>query len=455
MKSSIWSKVFTLGILCMSLSAHAKPQIDNEVSQFLNETNKGNEFLPVIISFKGKSHFNLYPKHSAFHTLIQRQMMEETQKNIESFMAQSKSKAEVFNLWVANSAIVSLDKSQLKSLLESDELTSISFSKKMIKMNPEILKKAQAATPKYTYGLTNIQIPNLLAKYPHLTGKGMKIGILDTGIVPTHPDLKGKMIAYKNFSPATSNTPSDGFGHGTHVSGTIVGGSTSGLAIGVAPDAQLIVGRIFDGNGNSTKEDILKAMQWMADPDGNPNTVDSPAVVNNSWGDDEAYRDRDPENDPMCLVIDSWVKLGIVPVFTAGNTGPRDETINVPGACPNSVTVGATEQYDRSPHFSSSGPTSWKTVRIVKPDVSAPGVDVKSADRYGSYENMSGTSMAAPHVSGAIALILQSKPELTVDELKDVLYRGSKDLGKAGKDNTFGFGRLDVLKSVELAKELK
>ncbi len=455
MKSSIWNKSFCVAILFVSLNVEARPKLDSEVSQFLKNSTasqKSLQSLPVIVSFYEKHNLFEAPHHPSFHANVQKQMMEDNQKNIE-MLINPKNKNDVFNLWIAGSALVSVNQAELGELSQNNFIASISYAKKSIKLNPEILKKNQTKAIKYTYGLTNLQIPALLAKYPELTGKGMRIGILDTGITPTHPDLKGKILTYKNFSPTPDNTPKDEFGHGTHVAGTISGGAASGLAIGVAPESKLIVGRIFDGNGDSTKEDILRAMQWMADPDGNPNTNDFPVVVNNSWGDDEVYRSRDPQDDPFCAVIDSWIKLGMVPVFTAGNTGPRDETINVPGACPNSVTVGATEQYDRAPHFSSSGPTSWKTVRIIKPDVSAPGVDVKSANQNGSYENMSGTSMAAPHVTGAIALILQAKPELTVEEAKEVLFKGAKELGKPGKDNTFGFGRIDVLKSVELTKQ--
>lgn len=451
LKSKFWSTVFGIMALTVSLSAEAKPFLDDEVSLFLNTKNNKNQSLPVIITFQTTESFNELPHHPFNHAEVQRKMMTENQFKIDMLINQ-KNKKNIFNLWIAKSALTNVDRQELGELSNQSEISMITFAHKKIVMAPTKMRKPQVVQS-LTYGLKNIKIPELRAKYPELTGRGMIVGVLDTGVTPTHPDLKGKILAYKNFSPNSDQNPIDDFGHGTHVTGTMVGGATSGLAIGVAPEAKVVVGKIFDVKGESTKEEILKAMQWIADPDGNPNTNDFPVVVNNSWGDDEPYRSRDPKEDEFCTVIDSWIKLGMVPVFTAGNNGPRDETINVPGACPNALTVGAVDQFDRNPRFSSSGPTSWKTIKTIKPDVVAPGVDVKSANQFGRYENMSGTSMAAPHVSGAMALIIQAKPELTVEEAIKSLIMGVQDFGRAGKDNTFGEGRIDLLKTIELIKK--
>jgi subtilisin family serine protease len=357
-------------------------------------------------------------------------------------------------LWAANGFFVTLNRDETLQLLKNRQIKAISDAQRKIKLETLSAGNDLQASLKvdFTYGLKNIKVPDLKKSRPDLTGAGIKVGVLDTGIYPLHPDLNGRLTRFKNFSPSTDETAKDPFGHGTHVAGTIAGGSSSGLSIGVAPQVDLVVGRIFDGNGDSTKELILKAMQWMLDPDENPLTTDDiPRIVNSSWGDDDPYSDRDPDQDAFCLVIDTWTKAGIVPVFSAGNTGPRPKSINVPGACPSSLTVGATEQWDRSPHFSSEGPAQWKTVEIMKPDVVAPGVDIKSAGNYGNkYEVMSGTSMAAPHVSGALALLFQAKPQLTHDEAVQLLKAGVKDLGNPGQDTTFGFGRIDILRTVEL-----
>lgn len=360
-------------------------------------------------------------------------------------------------LWAANGFFVSLKNHEIVRLLKSSQVKAISDADQKItvkRMNSENsgFNIRRALMVDYTYGLKNIKVPDLKKAQPNLTGAGIKVGILDTGLYAEHPDLKGRLNRFKNFSPSTDEAVRDPFGHGTHVAGTIAGAAQSGTAIGVAPEADLVIGRIFDGSGESTKELILKAMQWMLDPDENPQTTDDvPRVVNNSWGDDEPYTDRDPQDDPFCRVIDTWLQAGIVPVFSAGNSGPKPKSINVPGACPGSLTVGATEQWDRSPHFSGEGPAQWKTVEILKPNVVAPGVNIRSAGNYGNeYEVMSGTSMSAPHVSGALALLFQARPELKNTEAIALIETGVKDLGNPGQDTTFGFGRIDIAKSVSL-----
>jgi subtilisin family serine protease len=193
-------------------------------------------------------------------------------------------------------------------------------------------------------------------------------------------------------------------------------------------------------------------MQWIADPDGKPETNDFPQLVSNSWGDDAAFDTKDPQEEPFCKVVNAWVKLGMIPVFAAGNAGPEGGSVGLPAGCPQAVAVGATDSSDRIASFSSRGPAKWKTGELVKPEVSAPGVGVKSARPGGGYQSMSGTSMSTPHISGVLALILQANPALTVDGAVKSMLAGVTDLGPAGKDNSYGWGRPDLLKSVDLLK---
>lgn len=392
---------------------------------------------------------------SQFSVLSQKRKSAENLQQLRIRVPALNNHRDIDELWAINGFVGDFSASEVTQLIATGKVASIHDANKKISVRklPESVGFFPELNVDSTYGLKNIKVPDLKKLRPDLTGAGIKIGVLDTGIYAEHPDLKGRLGLYKNFSPSSDNSVRDPFGHGSHVSGTIAGGSKSNVAIGVAPQAELVVGRIFDGNGDSTKELILKAMQWMLDPDENPATTnDIPRAVNNSWGDSDPYNDRDPQDDPFCMMIESWLKAGIVPIFTAGNSGPRPKSINVPGACPGSVTIGATEQADRSPHFSSEGPTSWKTVEIIKPDLVAPGVAIKSVGNWGNeYEVMSGTSMAAPHVAGAFALLFQAKPELTNLEAIELMKAGVKDLGPVGKDTTFGFGRIDILKTVELS----
>jgi subtilisin family serine protease len=436
---AIGSILFALVVATNSEAAYIDQELVAKLSLLGND-----QATAVVVQFVG-------PKQKLTESRAEkiRALQEYTNEQVGKILATTSQKSSLKSLWVLPGAIVSLQKQEILALAKHEKVVSITSAEKKI-----VLKKGREVTPfisasSYTYGLQKIKVPELRKQYPQITGEGVRVGILDTGITPTHPDLKGKIHLFRNFSPSGDGSPSDGFGHGTHVAGTIAGGEASREAIGVAPGAKLIIGKIFSGSGESTRELILEAMQWMADPDGNPNTADYAQVVNNSWSDDEPFADRDPEQEPFCQIIKNWNALGIIGVFSAGNTGPSAGTINIPGGCPEAISVGATERNDRSPHFSSTGPAVWKSYSLMKPEISAPGFEVKSANNRGGYEEMSGTSMAAPHVTGAIALLLQAFPSKSWEEIQNILLGGADDLGQSGQDAVFGWGRANLIRSME------
>jgi subtilisin family serine protease len=444
-----------------SLAADAGPYLDTSVRDFLAASNKKDsasfdeERLSVLLiyhraAFEARKPSQRTPRFRKEFELGLRAQTKQMESEIfgADFMKTSVVRR---SLWSVHGTATSLTRAQLLRLKKNPLISQFLDAEKPIRLKASVSMrglKGLPAVPKYTDALKRIHIHDLNLKFPQIDGNGVRVGIIDTGIDDTHPDLKGKLNLYQDFSPAKNPLPADGFGHGTHVAGTIAGGAASGTIIGVAPKVDLVVARIFDGNGNSTREGILAAMQWIADPDGDPSTADQPQVVNNSWSDDDPYKDREFKDEPFCTLVDVWVALGIVPIFSAGNTGPSDGTINLPAGCPSAIAVGATEQYDRSPWFSSSGPARWKSVDLVKPEVVAPGVDIFSAEPRGQYQMMTGTSMSAPHATGLVALILQANPTFTVAETTKALIDGVLDLGDPGKDNTFGWGRIDAVGSI-------
>lgn len=306
-------------------------------------------------------------------------------------------------------------------------------------------------SPKYTYGLNKIDLPLVNQKYPQLDGLGIKVGVIDTGVDPKHPDLVGKTILFRDYIDKKNTLPRDDHGHGTHVAGTIAGGNQSGKNIGVAPAAKLVIAKSFSKTGDSNDADLLLSLQWMADPDGNPQTQDQPQVVSNSWNlDDVEYRNNEPQLEPFCLAIESLEKLGVSVVFSAGNDGVSGEDIKLPGACPQAITVAATDSGDQVPSFSSRGPVWWKNQKFNKPDISAPGYNIESADTGGGYKTRSGTSMSVPHIAGAIALLKQAAPKAGPNDLKRALYIGATDVEDKGFDIDSGNGRLSVIKALNI-----
>jgi hypothetical protein len=237
----------------------------------------------------------------------------------------------------------------------------------------------------------------------------------------------------------------------------IMVGKTEQETTGVAFDAQWICAAVVDRGRDfsSTISDILGAFEWAVDPDGNPETIDDvPDVINNSWGVPlQAYP---PCDQTFWEAIDNVEAAGVVTVFAAGNEGPDPFTIRTPAdriSTPlNSLSVGAIDGNSFGypvAEFSSRGPSGCDS-STIKPEICAPGVSVNSTYLNGSYRLMSGTSMAAPFVSGAVAILREYNPDATVEEIKQTLISSSSDLGTPREDNSYGWGLINVKKALEL-----
>ncbi|NQZ00208.1 MAG: S8 family serine peptidase [Bdellovibrionales bacterium] len=352
-----------------------------------------------------------------------------------------------------NGVGVRLSRHNLRQALELPGLKSVERLDE-----PVFLEKQEQSEAKisrkypYAWGIEKVGAKQIHQEYPELRGEGVRIGVLDTGIKANHRDLEGKVLHFKNFSAEKNEEPADEFDHGTHIAGTLVGGTHSRRAIGVAPGAMLVVARIFDRGGESSKEKILEAMHWMVDPDEYPETDDSVHIVNGSWGTRSSFSERSPEDVAYCEVVASWADMGVIPVFAAGNNGPAKASIGLPGGCPGAVSVGSTEHSDRLMYFSAVGPAQWQDFSLNKPELTAPGFKIYSASSNGRYREQLGTSMSAPHVAGIFALLRQAHPEVESELLISTVIETAKDLGPQGYDVDFGFGRiqgLEAMKSLE------
>jgi len=310
------------------------------------------------------------------------------------------------------------------------------------------------AAPTVTYGVTSTPGWNLTAvAAPDLwqqgfTGQGVVVATLDSGVDTFHPDVGSRWRGGSNswFDPYGEHaTPADVNGHGTHVTGLILGGDSSGQVLGVAPDAQWIAAKIYDDSGMASLSAIHLALQWALDPDGNPDVDDAPDVVNNSWGLPDAAGTCNPEfvDDMMALRASD-----IAVVFAAGNSGPNiSSDLSPANSAPNLVT-GAVDETLTVATFSSRGPSSCNGG--LYPQVVAPGVNVMTADlTFGglfpqSFVQVSGTSFAAAHASGALALLKSAVPAATVTELETAVLDSAIDKGALGPDYDYGMGVVNV-----------
>jgi hypothetical protein len=275
-------------------------------------------------------------------------------------------------------------------------------------------------------------------------GQGVVVASLDTGVDVNHPDLASSWRGGANswFDPFDQHPllPSDPNGHGTWTMGVMVGGSTSGTAIGVAPAAKWIAARIFDDSGRSSATAVHRAYQWLLDPDGDPATDDAPDVVNNSWTFTSSGCHLEFERDLLALRA-----AKILPIFAAGNSGPGPGTSLSPGNNPSAFAVGATDDSGEIYSGSSRGPSSCDG--SLFPEITAPGVGIHSSSPNGAYLDSTGTSLAAPHVTGVLAVLLSAYRNLPVEQQQAALSAGATDLGPLGVDNVFGAGRLNGLAS--------
>ncbi|TMR31070.1 peptidase [Nonomuraea zeae] len=268
-------------------------------------------------------------------------------------------------------------------------------------------------------------------------GTGVKVAVLDTGVDGTHPDLKDRIAESTSFVPGEE--VKDVNGHGTHVASTVAGtgAASQGANKGVAPGAELVVGKVLGDDGYGQDSWIIAGMEWAAG---------RAKVVSMSLGSDVP----DGGTDPMAQAVDNLSRQhGTLFVIAAGNSY-GEGTIGAPGSAASALTVGAVDKADERAEFSSMGPL-YRSYGL-KPDISAPGVSINAAhssyntEATGPYWRLNGTSMATPHVAGAAAILVQRHPGWTGQQLKDALMSSAKPLPYTPFQH--GTGRLDVAAAV-------
>ncbi|WP_217547202.1 S8 family serine peptidase [Streptomyces sp. GbtcB6] len=276
-------------------------------------------------------------------------------------------------------------------------------------------------------------------------GTGVEVAVLDTGVDLGHPDLAGKIAGSESFVP--DETVQDGFGHGTHVASTIVGSgaASGGRYKGVAPGAQLLVGKVLDNTGSGQSSWIIAGMEWAAHS--------GAKIVSMSLGGTASG-----PSDVLSETVDELsADTGTLFVIAAGNAGPGEQTVGTPGIADSALTVGAVDKSDQLASFSSRGPRIGDYA--VKPEITAPGVNITAARAAGTsmpggtpvddyYTTASGTSMATPHVAGTAALVAEAHPDWTGEQIKEALASTAKT---NPDDSVFeqGDGRVDAVRAVE------
>ncbi|WP_066054260.1 S8 family peptidase [Robertmurraya korlensis] len=333
-----------------------------------------------------------------------------------------------------------------------EELLSHCNHIKKVYLNGEVKAFLNVAVPS-----ANAQ--NIVRNGIKLTGDGVKMAIIDTGIY-THPDLTGRITDFVDF---INNRPEpyDDNGHGTHCAGDAA--SASVTYMGPAPQANLVGVKVLDRMGSGSLETVMQGVDWCIqyNEDNPKNKID---IVSLSLG-STAQNYGSEDKDPMVKIVEEAWASGIVVCVAAGNEGPEARTVASPGVSDQVITVGVLDDRDtfektddEVASFSSRGPTIYG---INKPDILVPGVNIislrspnsyldklqKSSRVENNYFSMSGTSMATPICAGIVALMKEANPSLTPDEIKTQLMSGT-DLWKDRDENVYGAGYINAEQSI-------
>ena len=357
----------------------------------------------------------------------------------------------VHPLWIVNSIAATGNYTAVQTLASLPEVVQVRLDTIVQQIGPsdaltptlQAVNTAVVTGPVASWGIDKINAPAVWHGLG-IDGSGVVVAIMDTGVDWQHPDLaenyRGNQSGTVDHSGSwfdavvpTNTVPVDNMGHGTHVAGTAVGQN----GIGVAPGANWIAVNVASPLGFIWESDVHRGFEWLLAPNGDVSLA--PNVINNSWG----------STIPNTVFVDDIAALqaaNIKVVFSAGNSGPFSGSIGYPAGYPDVLAVGASDEIDEVAWFSSRGPSSQTNQQ--KPWLVAPGWQIWSAQPDGTYGLNSGTSMAAPHVTGAIALLLSANPNLTRTEVNQILADTAVPLSAPQPNNDSGWGRLDVYAAV-------
>ncbi len=386
--------------------------------------------------------------------------------------------------WVSNAIWARIDRHEMEALAQRADVQRIDIDAPL----PQRLPRSESAAPKalsaIEWGVQRVNAPAFWAR--GFRGQGVVIAGQDTGYQWDHPALLAQYRGWNGVSadhnynwhdaihvltlPGTNSCgvdaqqPCDDNSHGTHTMGTMVGDDGNANQIGVAPAARWIGCRNMD-RGDGRPSTYLECFQWFMAPTdlagNNPDPGRAPHIINNSWGCPPS--EGCSSVGAMKQAVENLRNAGILVVVSAGNSGPSCGSIDTaPSPYAASFSVAASDINDDIAGFSSRGPGAGEDPFLVKPDVAAPGVQVRSSVRNDSYSSFSGTSMAGPHVAGVAALLMSMKPHLKgrPAEVEELLRQGARGTtsdqscgefsGAMVPNAVFGHGIVDVEASAGL-----
>jgi serine protease AprX len=424
-----------------------------------------------------------------YHTLLNK--ANETQGELLQFLKKEGISHRSF--YIVNMISAMMDLSTIERIATREDVSKIiqDGSFKMLDQPESDRSSNPSGSRAPIWNLTQIGAPAVWSM--GYTGQNVVIGGQDTGYAWEVNAIKSKYrgwngsVADHNYNwhdaihfdnPMSMGTnlcgfnspfPCDDNNHGTHTMGTMVGSvDNNGDEIGVAPGAKWIGCRNME-NGYGTLTTYVECFEWFLAPypvtGGAGDPTKMPHVINNSWGCPTVEGCNTTNFATMEAALNNLRNAGCVIVVSAGNAGPNCNSVDDPAAIfSGSFSVGATNNSNGIANFSSRGAVSVDGSFRLKPNISAPGVDIRSCLRNGTFANYQGTSMAGPHVAGLVALLISANPQLAgeVDKIEDIIEQTALNLttstqscdgvpGTSIPNNTFGWGRIDAVEAVNIA----
>lgn len=464
-----------------SLHAHS-PILTDDLLQELNG-NQASEYIRINIrlteqyDFTSKQHILQHLDREQARIFVVNELKSFSLQSQQALMNELQSLGQtgavnqIKPLWISNVINCYASPAAIMQLAGRKDIERIDLDEERILIDPVEITEIEVGSREITYNVDIMNVPQVWEL--GFTGEGIVVAVLDTGVNYNHEDLSGNMWVHPDFPYYgwnfidNTNNPMDYHGHGTHCAGTVAGNGNAGSQTGMAPSAQIMALQVLSAGGGGTESGVWAGIQFAVEHGAH--------VLSLSLGWQHAW---EPDRASWRHAMDNALAAGVIAAVASGNEGGGSAPHNVrtPGDIPAPwrnpdqpdtgsrsavVTIGATDASDNLASFSSRGPVTWQDVNpyndypynpgmgLITPDVSAPGVNVKSLSHSNTsgYAVMSGTSMATPGAAGVMALVLSKNPWLKPWQLSQILEESALAMTPA-KSNTFGAGRINALAAV-------